>query len=760
MDERPARKSALSAAEAPSPDGLATPSSPSVTNESNLPPIAADADDLKAIKTAVNDAASVGGGLWLSYLFVLFYLAVAAGAVTHADLFLENPVKLPFLNVELPLLAFFFLAPILFLFVHAYTLVHLVFLTDKAKRFDQALSAQIGEDTVAAKDADDLRVRAIAGVRGQLPSNIFIQFLAGPRDRRAGSFGWLLRVIAWSTLAVAPILLLLLFQLQFLPFHNSWVTWTHRLALVVDLVLIWWLWRKILSGREAVTPRPRAGRIWWAVGAGLTACAFLFSWGLATFPGEWQTESLAAWRPIHERDRNTNRIMVSVHDWLFESRIDDTTRRRHWLLSSTLVLPGFNIYEGLGLDDPEKAKWRDFVFRARGRDFKGAIFELANLPKVDFTDSSLQNSTFTDATVQGSSFDGANLEGSSLYQARLQGVSLSGATLWNAILNLAKLQGANLDFAKLQGAWLQRSELKGATLFNAELQGVNFDMAQLQGANLSDANLQGASLYYANLQGTSLANADLQGAPLQMASLEATDLDGALLWRTNALGEKRSVVARQYDVEPPHAINFSKAPENWNSTAGSSQWNDESYNSLRRMMDSLPAGPFPVENLIGRLDCASPDKTLAPCDPSRPVPPEAAAWQRALEQASVGAEEYSKALTARLRALVCAGDGDAVYILRGLLRGPPGETSSPLESRFGAVDFTLVDFIMSKDCLAFASLTDDDKSKLLRIKQELIEECEKRTGDFRRSRTFEQCLGADRARSPDVKRAGIMNPGR
>ena len=68
--------------------------------------------------------------MWLSYLFVLFYLAIAAGAVTHGDLFFENPVKLPFLNIELPLLTFFFLAPILFLIVHAYTLVHLVMLSE------------------------------------------------------------------------------------------------------------------------------------------------------------------------------------------------------------------------------------------------------------------------------------------------------------------------------------------------------------------------------------------------------------------------------------------------------------------------------------------------------------------------------------------------------------------------------------------------------------------------------------------------------
>jgi len=47
------------------------------------PAIAAKADDLEEIKKSVEDAASVSGGLWLSYLFVLSYIAIAAGAVTH-----------------------------------------------------------------------------------------------------------------------------------------------------------------------------------------------------------------------------------------------------------------------------------------------------------------------------------------------------------------------------------------------------------------------------------------------------------------------------------------------------------------------------------------------------------------------------------------------------------------------------------------------------------------------------------------------------
>src|SRR5262245_30301247 len=65
--------------------------------------LAGKARDLVALRDAVVDAASVGVGLWLSYLFALFYLLIAAGGVTHRDLFLESPVKLPFLNVDLPL---------------------------------------------------------------------------------------------------------------------------------------------------------------------------------------------------------------------------------------------------------------------------------------------------------------------------------------------------------------------------------------------------------------------------------------------------------------------------------------------------------------------------------------------------------------------------------------------------------------------------------------------------------------------------------
>jgi hypothetical protein len=74
---------------------------------------AGKAKDLQALRDAVDRASTISGTLWLSYIFVFLYLAIAAGAVTHRDLFFENPVKLPFLNVELPLIGFFVLGPVL-----------------------------------------------------------------------------------------------------------------------------------------------------------------------------------------------------------------------------------------------------------------------------------------------------------------------------------------------------------------------------------------------------------------------------------------------------------------------------------------------------------------------------------------------------------------------------------------------------------------------------------------------------------------------
>jgi uncharacterized protein YjbI with pentapeptide repeats len=737
----------------------------------DLPPIAAKADDLEAIKKAVDDAASVGGGLWLSYLFVLFYLAVAAGAVTHEDLFFERPVKLPFLGIELPLVAFFALAPLIFVVVHAYTLVHLVFLTDKASHYHRTIYDQMGDKDGLSKEELDERKAKRDGLRRQLPSNIFIQFLAGPSNVRESGFGWLLQGIAWITLAVAPVLLLLLMQIQFLPYHSEAVIWTQRVALGLDLTLTFWLWRRILSGREI--DRVRRIFTWLALPLRFTlsVAVLLLSVTVVTFPGEWQETRLPSWpilpamaewrRPATEKGAEGNHMTASIlhwavsakrmslHDWLFDEEPDPTTRRR-MPFSNTLVLPGLNIYEGLGVDDPEKAKWRDFVFRARGRDLKGAIFDLTVLPKVDFEGADLEGAAFhnaqlqgaslegallqgaaleraqlqgaslqdaelrgarlDDAQLQGASFSAAHLQGASLIGAHLQGASLQSADLQGAWVTFAQLQGASLDRAYLQGADLDNAEAQGASLMGAHLQGASFNNAHLQGASLQTAELQGASLDGAELQGASLTAAELQGALLQRAVLEATDLSESWLWRTNARARA--------DIRKPAAVWLSEASwePSWRHLVILT-WDEENYRELLAFFDPVPPGElrgYALER-VTRLDCSNPDKTLASCDSdlAATLPPEAIAWRTALEAASVDAKTYTTALTKTLKELVCSGGSDAVHVVRG--KGfqnrlqDAGLAAASLVGNLTAKD--------SKDCPVSTMLSDADRANLLQIKQ-------------------------------------------
>jgi hypothetical protein len=689
---------ATAAIEAEPVEGSAASSSPDPKapgpprSAPDLPPIAAKAEDLAAIKKAVDDAASVGGRLWLSYVSVLLYLAVAAGAVTHADLFFEKPVKLPFLGIELPLFAFLAVAPILFVIVHAYTLVHLVFLTDKAKRYHHALYDQIGGRDGLSQAEVDARKGTRDGLRRQLPSNIFVQFLAGPSDMREGGLGWLLRAIAWITLAVAPVLLLLFLQIQFLPYHSAPVTWTQRVALGLDLALIWWLWRKILSGREMDGGRRRVTWLWAPFGFALSLAVLLFSVVVVTFPGEWQEDHLPGWQvlpamdewgnPAAEvdsmreprkafRDWVVNARKVSLHDWLFNGVPDETTRRR-FPFSNTLVLPALNVYEGLGIDDPEKANWHAYVFHARGRDLRGAIFAQASLPKVDF--------------------HGAQLEGAFLIVAQLQGASLRGA----------QLQGASLDGAQLQGASLREAQLQGASLAGAELRGAALDSAQLQGARLIGARLQGASL----------DGAQLQGASFEGAHLEATDLSEAYLWRTNRPKSPSTVAAIRMSGE-------SWLPE-WSDKDGKPQpWDNRMFQALRKRMESLPTD-LPHDEALKRiqsLDCGSSDTALASCNPTATPSPEAATWRKALEAARVSDEIYAAARAKALKDLVCSSGDDGIYVVHGFgfagRLDDAGDAASRLASDLANKE--------NKDCPGAASLTDGDRAKLLQIKQQMKE---------------------------------------
>jgi uncharacterized protein YjbI with pentapeptide repeats len=639
-------------------------------------PIAAKAEDLEAFRKSVEDTAAVSGGLWLSYLFVLFYLGVAAGAVTHTDLLLQNPVKLPFLNIELPLLAFSFLAPLLFVITHAYTLVNLALLADRVQQFHKELGDQFAADPALQPRASQIR----SALTRQLPGNIFVQFLGGPEEIRRGALGKALAVILWFTLVVAPIALLLLLQMQFLPYHSRWVTWINRAFLALDLGLIWWLWGKILH--NSIDHSNAFGWRSWAktfVAVLLSMCLILFACAIATIRGEWQEGHLP-----YQAGSN------SLRRWIFPGFADIQTRRPTSLFSRTLVMPGFNIYEALKIDDPKKVEWRQHLIDLRGRDLKGAVLDDALLPRADLRFAQLEGAFLHGAQLQGARLETAQLQGASLYQANLD--------------------GAWLLLAQLQGAVLTNAQLQGAVLYNVQLQGAMLEHAQLQGASLGAAQLQGTSLFGANLQGAGLDYAQLQGASLDYAQLQGANLADALLWRAQL---EKSVLENIFDAGGK--INWSPIERSFPAKLNDHgrPWTDATYAELRKSIErDVPQGK--LRNLaldrVAILDCERRDNdTLASCDPSDALPDAVKQWKKTIEAASIDPNAYAKALTAILGDLVCSDKGDRIYVLRGLLH-----TDHGLDD-IGPERPALMKRITSTECPLSTALTDADKETIASI---------------------------------------------
>jgi len=507
--------------------------------------------DVVALGDAVNDSASRVSTIWISFLIFALYLLTAASTVTHRQLFLADPIKLPVLNIDLPLWGFFFLAPILFVIFHIYVLLQVLLLAHTAAAYNDAVE-RLG---FAEKESASLRQR--------LANTLFAQIFAGAPRERSGWIGWMLQAIAWITLAIAPILILVVFQFSFLAYHSHLATWTHRLLILSELAVAFVLWPLVLDARQdfewatAWTEFKRTfaaplrllqpqdgrhgGRLLLRQQSLLLTSSALFliiSLSLGSFPGEPHINLFTGHSPFSvECDRWLQRKFD-----LFDLRFD------------RLDLPHVDVIDHEKLEKIEEVAEKtgelpnqsDRTRIVRGRDLNcGDFSNSADLRRVDLSDSRLVNVHLQNARLQGASLDDADLRGASLALAELQGASFDRAKLQGASLDFAQLQGSSLDSTELQGASFSSAQLQGASLVNAGLQGAFLNGAKLvgaamqsakfQGAFLVNAQMQGALLRSANFQAASLQFAQIQGADFSNANLDHSDLSGVSTWRaTNA----------------------------------------------------------------------------------------------------------------------------------------------------------------------------------------------------------------------------------
>ena len=479
-------------------------------------------DDVEALAAALNHSAERVQNLWFSFLIFMVYLAIATGTTTHRMLFLESPLNLPVLNISLPLLGFYILTPIIFVVFHFYMLLILVLLARTAKSFEDALAVPFPKDG-EAREAFRMRIE----------NTLFVQLLVGGRLEREGINAKLLSLMALITLALAPVALLLMIEIKFLPYHSEWITWLHRGLLALDLALVWTLWPGYRSG-WGVRLWPKRG--WWLVVPGMgSAAALVYAVLVATFPDErmYSATNLnsgfdrywyLSWSNPTNRDRKpdwydsyapANTLDLHGEDLIDEAKLahiieknESSTDAHRWVAALSLKkrdLTGANL--------------RALTFGMLTFLMRSSIVPTSPMHgqrrRTSTTMRSSRAPRSTNAQLHGASLEHAQLQGATLAAAALQGANLSGAQLQGALLYEADMQGADLRGAQLLGSRkLDYAALEGASLDHTELQGVFLEGAWLQGASLEGAVLQGAYLHEARLQGASLHEAQLQGAVL------------------------------------------------------------------------------------------------------------------------------------------------------------------------------------------------------------------------------------------------------
>ena len=433
----------------------------------------------EALLLVVNDSARHVRHVFIGFFLLAIYIAVIVWSTTDEMLLRLSPIALPLFNLQLPIKGFYTFFPYLFLLIYFNLLLQLHFLSKKCNQFNQQLNG------LSVEQKEYFRIRL-------LPST-FVQLLSANQTRKWGQ--GLLLLMMWLFIIVFPLLVLIQLQLGFLPFHDSAVLLGQRIAIVIALAFI-----------LVFLPMMNKQGTHYAVRIGQEVTLFclgsfilIFSWGLATIPGEAKQNLWTRWIPPSfwsEEKGDELKLTTSLFD-----QEDSIFHRNLWL--------------------PEKLFIQDQLIphpHHKPDDIKSVNLSNRDLRWINLSNTLLVNANFKGAELQNAYLLGANLQGADLKLTNLQGAYLFGADLQGADLRFANLQGANLNNANLQGADLRLANLQGASLGKANLQGANLQFANLQGVDLEGAGLQGAKFDHVNLQG-----ADLRFSNLRATEFMSTD---------------------------------------------------------------------------------------------------------------------------------------------------------------------------------------------------------------------------------------------
>ena len=346
---------------------------------------------------AVNGAGEAATTAWLIYLALAAYFIVALAGVTHKDLLLNTPLTLPILGISVALDRFFLFAPPFFILIHIGMMMQFAILMRKAHAFLGVIHRE--ESEMESGEAGSAPVHPL---RYELDGNFLVQFLAGPPY--ATVFGLMLQTIVWLTLVMLAAIVLLYFQVAFLPYHDVSLTWAHRLYILADLTMVG------LLGTLLTSPQPG---FWASFGYGWRNYAFFmlistvffagffaFSYFVATVPGETLDRTLAAIGPSVEVQAPSG--APADAQWVFlptayllEGQVHPATGTSRSPFQRNLIVMDEDLVKDQGLTPG------DTSLSLRYRDLRYARLDRSDLKQADLTCADLTGASLNGTVLTG-----------------------------------------------------------------------------------------------------------------------------------------------------------------------------------------------------------------------------------------------------------------------------------------------------------------------------------------------------------------------
>ena len=423
----------------------------------------------------VNSASAAARNAWIFFMALVAYFFVSLAGVTHRDLLLATPVKLPLLEVEIGLAAFFIFGPLILLLIHFGILMQHAMLARKVLDLHVRVTRFEG--------AGNFRAHR---VRIQLHSYFYTQLIAGPF--RSQLFTAFLSLMTWGSLVVLPILLLLDFQVTFLPFHDLGVTWAHRVYLLMDLtvITIFGVYMRYPGLSFVRGFGANIARRTWSFLTATVLCvsAIFFSFAVATLPDEAMDRVMASMPmtrtpvPVGDSSGRKMRFAFLPTALLLDGAVDLLSGRATSLFGRNLVVTDTDLVRDSAFDPGETS------LNLRRRDLRYATLDRSDLHQADLTGAvltkaSLREANLSDIKAEKASFQDADLARTQFINEASANRSRNGADLRDADLRRANLEKANLQGANLAGALMRDAEMTDALMdpedkTEAEKQGAKF----------------------------------------------------------------------------------------------------------------------------------------------------------------------------------------------------------------------------------------------------------------------------------------------